>query len=387
MGSLGVLFDRKARYIAAAVAILLAMILPALVSAAQITSRSVVLSTASANADDATYQVNFTAVGAAGAFVVDFCQESPLVGSTCTAPAGFDATNASSTTTNFTDVSDLDANTLVVTRSSSWAASAPISVELDNIDNPTNAGTIYARILTYASDTNADEYTSTDLDGVDNLGGPIDDGGVAISITDTASVSGAVLETLQFCALSVAPTAACANASVDANKPVLRLGDDVGGVVALDDSISEGTIFTQISTNAASGAVVSLKSANPCGGLMRVGASGCDIEAALTGSPVATGSGSFGMRIVNGTDPDAGANSSGTYQINGSFYNGSDLLFNYVSGDASGVTSTYGDQILNTSGNPARNKNMNLVFGASSNASVPAGNYANSITLIATGTF
>src|SRR6478735_8199180 len=111
MGSLGVLVDRKARYIAAAVAILLAMILPALVSAAQITSRSVVLSSSSANADDVTYQVKFTPPAAGSAFVVDFCQESPLVGSACTTPAGFTAASADSATTNFTDVSALDANT------------------------------------------------------------------------------------------------------------------------------------------------------------------------------------------------------------------------------------------------------------------------------------
>lgn len=384
MGSLGVLFDRKARYIAAAVALLLAMILPTLVSADQITSRSVALSTASADADGVTYQVKFTPVGTGSAFVVDFCQESPLVGDTCTAPVGFDASGATSATTNFTDVDSPTSNatnSVVVTRSSAWSAAAPITVDLDNIDNPTNDGTIYARILTFSSDTVADAYTST------VPGAYTDNGGVAIPITDTTSVSGAVLETLQFCAASETITANCADAGD--NAPVLRLGEDQGnGVVALNPGqISEGNIYTQISTNAASGAVVSLKSGTPCGGLMRVGAAGCDIAAALN-TAVTGNSATFGMKIVAGTDPsDNGVTPSGAYQINGSFYDGTNLKFNYVAGNASGVTSTYGDQILNTNGAPANNKAMTLTFGASANNTTPAGNYANDISLIATGTF
>ena len=386
MVSLGVLFDRKVRYFAAAIALLLAMILPTLVSAAQITSRSVALSSASANADNVTYQVKFSSVAAAGAFVVDFCSESPLIGSACTTPSGFSASAATSSTVGFTDVSALDANTLVVT--GTVGAATPITVDLDGIDNPTNDGTIYARIITYSADVEqADDYLSTDLNGTDNDGVPIDDGGVAIPITDTTSVSGAVMETLQFCSASVAITANCANAG--ANAPVLRLGQDVGGEVALQPGvISEGNIYTQISTNASSGAVVSLKSGTPCGGLMRVGAAGCDIAAAQS-TAVTLNSATFGMKILAGTDPsDNGVVPSGALQIHsGSIYDGTSFLFNYVSGNASGVTSTYGDAILDTNSLPANNKAMTLKFGASANSTTPAGNYANDISLIATGTF
>jgi len=379
MGSLGVLFDRKVRYIVAAIALILAMILPTLVSAAQITSRSVALSSASADADNVTYQVKFTSVSAAGAFVVDFCSESPLIGSACTTPSGFSASAAESSTVGFTDVSALDANTLVVT--GTIGATTPITVDLDGINNPTNDGTIYARILTYATDTAADAYAST------TPGSSLDDGGVAIPITDTTSVSGAVMETLQFCSASVAITANCANAG--ANAPVLRLGQDVGGEVALQPGvISEGNIYTQLSTNAASGAVVSLKSGTPCGGLMRVGASGCDIAAAQS-TAVTLNSATFGMKVIAGTDPsDSGVVPSGTFRINPtSIYNGSDFLFNYVANNASGVTSTYGDAVLDTNSLPANNKAMTLKFGASANSTTPAGNYANDISLIATGTF
>lgn len=383
MGSLGVLFGREARYIAGAIALLLAMILPTLVSADQTTDRSVELSSASAEATPVTYQVNFTSVGAAGAFVVDFCDESPLIGSTCTPPVGFSASAASSSTVGFTDVSALDANTLVVT--GTIGAASPISVNIDNITNPDDAGTIYARILTYASDTDADEYTSTDLDGVDNLGGPIDDGGVAISITDTTSVSGAVLEALQFCVSGASITSAnCVGAENTA--PVLRLGEDVGGVVALQPgTISEGNIYTQISTNAASGAVVTMKSNNSCGGLKRVGETVCDIAPATTA--VTGTSSTFGMRLFTDTDP-GGVTPSGVFQIaGGSGYDGTSFLLNFDDNDVTGVTSTYGDPILNTNSLPAYNKNMRLNFGASANVNTPAGNYATDLSLIATGTF
>ncbi len=376
MGSLGVLFGQKARYIAGAIALLLAMILPTLVSADQITSRSVELSSSSAQATPVTYQVKFTSVGAAGAFVIDFCDESPLIGSTCTPPTGFSASAANSSTVGFTDVSALDANTLVVT--GTIGASTAITVDLDDITNPDDAGTIYARILTYANDTTADAYTST------TPGTYVDDGGVAIPITDTASVSGAVLEALQFCVSGATITANCASA--DATAPVLRLGEDVGGVVALQPgTISEGDIFTQISTNAASGAVVTLKSNNECGGLKRVGETVCDIAPAATA--VTGTSSTFGMKIFSDTDP-GGVTPSGTFQIaGGSIYDGTDFLFNFDDGDTTGVTSTYGDPILNTNSLPAYNKNMRLNFGASANVNTPAGNYATDLSLIATGTF
>jgi hypothetical protein len=383
MGSLGVLFGRQTRYVVAAIALLLAMLLPTLVGAAQITSRSVELSSASAQAQAVTYKVSFTPKATAGAFVVDFCSNSPLIGEPCTAPTGMDVTGASSVTSGFTTVSSLANNTVLVT--GSMTADTPVSVNVDDITNPTDDGTVYARILTYTDATDAGDYTATDPDGVDNTGGPIDEGGVAFAITDTTSVSGAVLETLQFCVSGATITANCASAASTA--PVLRLGEDLGnGVVALQPgTISEGDIFTQISTNAVSGAVVSLRSGNTCGGLARAGESTCDIAPATTA--VTGESATFGMKIAADTDP-TGVTPSGTYQIYAtSGYNASDFLFNYAGDNTSGVTSTYGDKVLDTDSAPVYNKNMKLTFGASANVNTPAGNYATDLSLIATGTF
>ena len=60
---------------------------------------------------------------------------------------------------------------------------------------------------------------------------------------------------------------------------------------------------------------------------------------------------------------------------------------NAATDNSTGVTSTYGSPFLNTAGAKANNMNMQLTFGASTNASVPAGNYSADLSLIATGTF
>ena len=389
MGSLGVLFDRKARYFAAAIALLLAMIVPALVSADQVETRSIELSSSSAAAQGVEYVVNFTAKHDAGAFVVDFCENSPMIGEACDAPAGFSASGATSATAGFTDVSALDANTLVVTGDIDISTEDEISVSLEGINNPTDAGSLYARIVTYGTDTEADKYVSNDINGTANDATPIDQGGVAMSITSTVGVSGAVMETMSFCVAKVNITKDCGNADTDGNEPVLKLGEDIGDTVALTPgTVSADSLYAQVSSNALNGVVVSLKSSNDCGGLKRAGETVCDIAPALTNN-VTGSSATFGLRAAAAADPiDNDVAPSGIFQIKtGSGYNGSSYVFNYLANKSSGVTSTYGDPFLDTGNAPVNNKNMQLTFGASASNDTPAGIYATDLSLIATGKF
>jgi hypothetical protein len=187
---------------------------------------------------------------------------------------------------------------------------------------------------------------------------------------------------MTFCAAKIAITADCANAS--ANTPVLKLGETVGTTVALDSThVSTGDVYTQISTNAASGAVVSLKSGVACGGLKRVGASGCDIAPAVTGG-ISAGDAKFGLKAA--ADADTGTNPNGTFQATNG-YGSSTFLLNWVSGNATGIASPYGDAVLNTNNLPANNKNVKITFGASINNSTPAGLYSADLSMIATGKF
>ena len=382
MNYLGVI-GQRIFYAVAAFVTLAAFISPSIVAAAQVNERSVRLSSSSTSATNTTYEVSFTSVGAAGAFVLDFCSNSPLIGQDCTAPAGFNASSASSATPGFTDVTGATSQVIVA---GAIGAATPVTVAIDGITNPSTAGPLYARIVTYDTKLNAqNNYSATSVGA-----GAVDEGGVAISITPTIAVTGMVLETLTFCVSGVEIGANCTGTQ----SPVLELGEAVGeGVVALQPGvISDGTIHTQISTNAASGAVIRLKSnATDCGGLLRAGAAPgtCDILPALNEDiDVLSNEAKFGVKTAAAVPTTGVSNANGTLvPYSGSFYNNTTYALNYIDGNEQGITSTFGDPFLSTNGLPANNQNMALTFGATVSNNTPAGLYSADISLIAVGRF
>lgn len=380
--------NRRVGSLFAVAALLLATITPGLVpafaSAAQVTERSVALSTFSKGADNVTYTVNFTAAQAAGAFVVEFCSNSPLIEASCTIPTGLSVVGPSTSTGTWTvqETTDAPGNALVATDPIS--ASEVVSVAIAGIDNPDNAGTVYARIVTYDTEANALAYVSN------NLGtGNVDEGGAAFSITDTVGVSGAVLESMTFCvAANLITNGNCTNAS-SFGTPTLELGEGTGDVKALSSTAtSTGSIYAQLSTNAAGGAVVNLKSSTTgCGGLVRVGPTNCDITP--SGDGIAPGDAEFGAQIADATDPSSGASPSGNLRPAGDspFYSDSIFKLNYVGGDASGITGPYGDPFFDSDDLPVSDKNVQITFGARVTNQTPAGLYSADLSLIATGKF
>jgi len=380
--------NRRVGSLFAVAALVLATITPGLVpafaSAAQVTERSVALTSSSKAAPAVEYTINFKSISAAGAIVFDFCQNSPLVGASCTAPAGFDVSAATVSGGDFVKGTGAanSSNTVFVT--GTVGADAQTSVVLTGVNNPTAAGPLYVRIVTYVDGTTAADYTSA------VLGTTIDRGSAAVSITDTVGVSAAVLESMVFC---VSGTALSSPGCTGATAPVVALGEIVTGTIRAIDAqhISEGSVYSQISTNAVSGAVVSLKSSTTCGGLKRAVATVCDIAAAGSDGLTAAGQAKFGVRVVSAADP-SGSVSDGTYQIYGTtqvnaWYDATLLKLNYVANGSAGVTSPYGDSILDTAGAPVNNKNVQLTFGASAANNTPAGTYSTDLSLIATGKF
>lgn len=377
---------RRAGSVFAALALVLTTALPGIASAAQVTVRSVELSSSLAGATGVNYNIKFTADGAAGAVVVDFCSNSPLLGYACTAPTGFNISTGTTVSGSFTkDADETTASKLVVT--GTITAAQEVSIPVAGVANPTNSGPLYARIVTYTNTTGSDAYTSADP------GTHIDDGGVALYITPTIAVSGAVLESMTFCVAGNAITEV--NCGGTLNAPQLRLGTDVGGVIALTPTaISEGTIYTQLSTNAVNGAVVNLKSnTTGCGGLSREGAAtfaaGCAIAPA--GAAVfEAGQAKFGVKLGTAAGVGGAGNFGGTVRPydsgTGAYYNTSVFKLNYVD-NTTGVTGTYGDPLLDTNGAPVNNMNMPITFGASAANNTPAGNYKANLSLIATGKF
>jgi hypothetical protein len=376
------LYMRQARLLSVLLSILLITLITGWLShalAAQVTQTYIEPSSSSAGSTHVNYDVNFSAVGAAGAFVIDFCSNSPVVGQPCEEPSGMSVNAASTTSTGFSIGTVIDENTLVIT--GSMLPSSQVSVQIEGITNPEDVGTIYARIITYDTQQNAANYEPQTIGS-----GVVDTGSVAMAITGTIGVSGVVLESMIFCVSSANISANCG----DVSSPILILGEEMGDVIALTPGvISEGNLFVQISTNASNGAVVRLKSsAVDCGGLIRAGEPDkCYILPAQNlGINLSSNDAKFGVMTSEATD--AASDSSGTLQpVSGSGYNNSTYTLNYTAGNISGVTSLYGDPFLDTNDQPANNKNMRLTFGASINNSTPAGTYSADIGLIAVGKF
>lgn len=378
------IFDRRVGIVAAAFALLLSAVVPVFASAAQITERSVALSSSIKSATGVEYAFTFTATdGAAGAVVVQFCDNTPLIGEFCDAPAGMNA--AAATAVSGATIDSASANQVVVTKDLAAGAN---TFTLGTITNPNTAGALYARVLTYADATAAANYVVDESSSA--LGSPADQGSIALSITEGVNVSAAVLESMTFCVVGgQAPGASCDLTGTTA--PTLELGEDTGETIALSSSaLSTGTIYTQISTNAAGGAIVSLKNNAACGGLKRAApVTDCDIAPAGTTGTAAANEAEFGVRLAaaagTGVAPFSGAYNVAT--ASSAIYDDTNYRMNWVSGNATGVSSTYGDPILDTDGAPVSNMGLGLVFGASITNNTPAGKYAAELSLIATGTF
>jgi len=400
-------WDRRAGYSLASVGLLLGMVapsvLPAFASAAQLTSRSMALSSSVVSDTGVTYDIKFTApssIDVGGGVGIEFCDDSPIIGQACNHPAGLSASSATLTDVKVNGTT-LGANkgsiaktadTITWTAASSGTYSGGDSVEIivGSITNPSTANSaLYARFTTYQS---ADISGFT---GGATVGSYTDSGAVATSITNPILVQAAVKETMTFCVSGdvggTGPTGNCGTdhnggSAVNVTDPKITLGH--GTPAALDSSaIDTASDWAQISTNAVAGAIVSMKNTNDgnCSGLFRAGASGCDIAGA-GGSAVTfnNGDAKFGMYLGSAGDaPFSQATPTGTITPITAYGGGTGTQ--YAMGSA--VTSTYGDPIFNTTSAPIANKNVKLTFGAGASPTTPAGIYRATVNLIATGTF
>jgi hypothetical protein len=396
--------DRRLGFSLSSIGLLLGIVapaaMPAFASADVITSRSITMSSSATGASD-TIEVKGTlsstgALPASGGVVVLFCSDSPLIGATCTAPTAMTVTAPSgSGSTNPGTATKISDNAIKFAFTSSLANSATFDFKVSGIANPSTVGTFYARIATY-SDTNLTGATADDSTGV------IDTGAVALSTTDNIGVTAYVLESMTFCVSGDStgvlsgdcgtddPDGGGAGTASGVSSPSMTLGETTGSVTALQtNAVSHKDVNTQISTNAVSGAIVNLKSdATSCGGLYRASTSNCNIAPQTSGAGTITaGDAMFGLKVSDPADA-AGAGSAsggGTISKDGSYSN-SNYFLDYVAGNATGVTSTYGSSLFHSTG-PVNNQNVGLTFGASIANTTPAGVYGANMSLIATGRF
>ena len=169
----------------------------------QMSSRAILMNTNLAGAT-AQYTLTFTPYGATsiGTIIVDFCQEDPIPGDTCTGPSSMSLSVGSVTAPSGTGISGWTGKTLIGTHaigfynpSTAQSPSGVITTVWGGNTNPNVTGTFYARILTYAAVSTGETgvYTST------AIGTPIDAGGAALAITVGITITAKVQEQLTFC--------------------------------------------------------------------------------------------------------------------------------------------------------------------------------------------
>ena len=386
--------DRRAGFSLGAIGLLLGMVapavLPALTSAAQLTSRSIQLSNSTADASGVSYKITFTPSVAYKGIVIDWCDDSPILSSTCHAPGGFDA----GSTPAYTFTANGPSGTMNTTNSSanhtaiggtvaSASATNPVTLEITGVHNQTAEAPFYARIYTY-------NLATPDWTAADTPGTVEDSGGVAMATTQTIGVSAVVKETMTFCVSKDAPGPTCGVSGQAVTTPNLTLGH--GSPLALDaTAVDTATAYAQLSTNAVSGAIVNMTNNNSCGGLHRGGDAGgtCGIPAAGAGAnttggftiPTAAGSGLGGFGLSVGSASGTGTN-FGTIAASAPYNGGANKYGMYTTG----VTGTYGDTIFSATG-PLANQNVPLTFGAAAANNSPAGTYTANMNLVATGTY
>lgn len=371
--------SRYATYAVMACILLLSVIISHVSSAFMLSERSMQLSSSSV-ATVSTYTVGFTARQAASAFVIDFCSNTPLIGQTCTTPTNFSAEDADSNDPVFNDVTGSEGRVVVAGEINE---DDEISVTVAGILNPSVDGVMYARIVTFDTKQNALDSTPT------SLAGNRDEGTVAIAITPTIGVSGTVLETMTFCVSADPVDDDCETVT----PPALTLGQEEDSDVGILQAgvLSQADLHVQLTTNAYGGAIVYLKNAaDGCGGLLLVGGTGCYIQPAQDSdiNPAADQA-RFGVKTSPAT-PTPTRTATGVLQpADGSYYGNDVFALRFTAGEnpASGVTSAFGDPLLDTAGAPASNQNMRLTFGVTIAGDTPAGTYATKLGLIATGRF
>jgi len=138
-----------------------------------------------------TYNLSFdtTTPGTLGSIKVEFCSNSPLINRPCTAPVGFDVSQATLVSQSgpggFSISPATDANTLILTRTPSMVGVGTIEFRLENVTNPSDAGSYYARIYAFPT--------------ADASGPQGDAGGLAFVMTNDITLNAVVPPFLTFC--------------------------------------------------------------------------------------------------------------------------------------------------------------------------------------------
>jgi hypothetical protein len=411
------------------------ILFPGFASAGQVSSRSITLSSSLPSATSVTYTVSFkpTTSTSVGGIVVDFCSDTPLIGSTtCAYPAGFTmGATPSVTVTSGIGVGGTwlttnslqggaaagQTQTLLYTNTTAQAVTGgtPIIFTINNVTNTSTAGTFYARILTFdTSGHTTAQYTAAGTTRASSFANMLDYGGIALSTVAVLTLNAKVFESLTFC---VYAGASCGS------PPVLTLGDPTTGALASgstyatsDTALNANSASYNLATNAANGVNVVMTGTTLCraGGSCATGASAFTINSmgsycvinsgTCTPNTIAgvftpvTGSEQFGMcadvtnfaNVQAGTSyADTSANNCHAQTVTSNIYSGATSKFGFNDSASAGGTNNAGGSTVLTQSSPGAVVLNTGVFWFIADISVntEAGAYTTGLDYIATSTF
>lgn len=322
-----------------------------LVSAqASINDRSLTLSDSRAGVS-ATYRIRMTAPAKplVGSIKIEFCENSPLFGEPCNAPAGFDLSGATiasqSGEVGFSRHPTSTANVLVLRRPPVSSVSVESTYVLADVMNATNAGSQYARYSTYAEE--------------DASGTILDSGGIAYYLNERLGITTEVPPILDFCVgVSITGTV-CATATGN----YVQLGE-------LSTSTPRvGKTEMVVGTNAANGYNISIN-----GRTLFSGTNGIPSLSSPTAS--SPGTSQFGVNLRANSVPASGADPSGP----GTGSPSADYNI------ANRFTFREGDVIAGHTG-PERLRKYTLTYMTNISREQPTGVYSATYTYVALGNF
>lgn len=322
------------------------------VTAAQLTTRQLKFNNSRASETNVQYQLSFSGqtLASVGSIRLQVCANDPFPGMPCTAPAGFDISQAQlvsqSVMTGFSIHPSTTVNELILTRTPALAVTGTARYELTDVDNPTNSGTYYGRLETFAS--------------TDATGPSIDAGGLAFAYIQPAiEIQTYVPPYLAFCVANSIINEDCTTAT----------GDYIDFGEFSSTRTATGQTKLLVATNADFGYAITVSGTTLTSGINTI-------------PPMSTldvsrrGTSQFGLNLrangstASGQDPLGMGSGSPTLE-----YNQPDR-FKYVSGD---VLASYGDPDY------YKTYTVNYIVNVSSNQA--PGLYVSTLTYIALATF
>ncbi|RWZ78219.1 MAG: hypothetical protein EOT05_00410 [Candidatus Microsaccharimonas sossegonensis] len=322
-------------------------------NAAQITGRSVTLSSSAPSATGVTYTLSTAALPtttAVKSMQIQFCTTAS---GSCTTPAGFSSSSSTlasqptglGATTGWTVNAATAGSLRIVNASNATTSSGAVSVSWNGVANPSATNTTFYGIITTYSDS---AWTTA-----------IDSGTVALSTATQIQVALTVGEALTFCAGTSITGQNCGTIS----------GSTVSLGNASTTATASGTSVLAASTNASNGYSITVNGTTLTSGSNT-------ITALAGGATSSVGTKQFGINLVGNTTPAVGSAVSGSGTGAAATNYGTANTFRFGSGET-----------VATVGAPTNANTYTVSYIANIDGVTPPGAYTSNLTYVATANY